>query len=244
MVAQKEMLPNGNHSVSERTIASQNQNGFVLNNPRDNFGEELSLYDSGGKSQSMDATTLSPSEVIAKRHHQHARNGLRQFSRFLVAVAALVGVLATFCAGAQSCGIVQWGAGNEYPPGPYSSPVEACAIRNGEVDDASGGWGSGAIVTFSNAHVRASTWGGTPIGGYPGSGVSCGYTITITGPDISLPVVFDPGDSLPFVFAIVPPASCPKASPKRPRRKTSAVHARSPSAAIIVTYPDTFSRGC
>jgi hypothetical protein len=165
--------------------------------------------------------------------NQHARNGLRQFSRFLVAVAALVGVLATFCAGAQSCGIVQWGAGNEYPPGPYSSPVEACAIRNGEVDDASGGWGSGAIVTFSNAHVRASTWGGTPIGGYPGSGVSCGYTITITGPDISSPVVFDPGDSLPFVFAIVPPASCPKASPKRPRRKTSAVHARSPSAAII-----------
>jgi hypothetical protein len=47
MVAQKEMLPNGNHSVSERTIASQNQNGIVLNNPRDSFGEELSLHDSG-----------------------------------------------------------------------------------------------------------------------------------------------------------------------------------------------------
>jgi hypothetical protein len=87
----------------------------------------------------------------------YARNGLRQFPRFLIAVAALVGVLATFCAGAQSCGIVQWGAGNGYAPGPYSSPVEACAIRNGEVDDASEGWGPGAIVTFSNAHVRAST---------------------------------------------------------------------------------------
>jgi len=161
----------------------------------------------------------------------YARNGLRP--RFLIAVAALVGVLATFCAGAQSCGIVQWGAGNGYAPGPYSSPVEACATRNGEVDDASEGWGPGAIVTFSNAHVRASTWGGTPIGGYPGSGVSCGYTITITGPDISVPVVFDPGDSLPFVFAIVPPTSCPKASPKTPQRKTSADHARSPSASII-----------
>jgi hypothetical protein len=142
----------------------------------------------------------------------YARNGSRQFPRFLIAVAGLVGVLATFCAGAQSCGIVQWGAGNGYPPGPYSSPVEACAIRDGEVDDASGGWGSGAIVTFSNSHVRASTWGGTPTAGYPGSGVSCGYTNTITGPDISSPVVFDPGDSLPYVFAILPPASCPKDS--------------------------------
>ena len=142
----------------------------------------------------------------------YAQNVLRQFPCFLIAVAALVGVLATFRAGAQSCGIVQWGAGNGYPPGPYSSPVAACEIRNGEVDDASEGWGPGAIVTFSNAHVRASTWGGTPTGGYPGSGVSCGYTNTITGPDISSPVVFDPGNSLPWVFAIVPPDSCPKAN--------------------------------
>jgi hypothetical protein len=156
----------------------------------------------------------------------------RTIAHFLIAVTALVGFLATFCAGAQSCGIVQWAAGNGYAPGPYSSPVEACAIRNGEVDDASEGWGPGAIVTFSNAHVRASTWGGAPVGGYPGSGVSCGYTNTITGPDIFPPVVFDPGNSLPWVFAIVPPATCPKASPKTPHRKTSAAHAHSPSPAI------------
>jgi hypothetical protein len=156
------------------------------------------------------------------RLHNPTRETARQFPRFLVAVATLVGVLATFCAGAQSCEIVQWRAGNEYLPGPYSSAVEACAIRNGEVDDASEGWGSGAIVTFSNAYVRDSTWGGAPIGGYPGSNVYCGYTNTITGPSISSPVVFDPGDSLPFVFAIVPPASCPKASPKRPVARRSA----------------------
>jgi hypothetical protein len=40
----------GNHSVGERTIAAQNPNGISTNNPRDSSGEEMSLYDWGGKS--------------------------------------------------------------------------------------------------------------------------------------------------------------------------------------------------
>jgi hypothetical protein len=121
----------------------------------------------------------------------------------------LAGVLAAFSAAAQPCGIVQWGAGNGYPPGPYSSPQEACALRNGEFDEYPA-YGAGAIGTLSNGHVLASSWDGTAAGGYPGTYVYCDYTVTITGGSSSTPVVRDlgQGPSLPYVYAMVPPASC------------------------------------
>lgn len=153
------------------------------------------------------------SSVSSRDHRPPARDDMHQSSRVLVALSALVGVLATFCAGAQSCGVVQWGAGNGYPPGPYASPHEACALRNDEVDDYPG-YGSGVVGTLSNGHVLASSWQGSPTGGFPGSSVYCDYTVTISGGALTSPLVqgLGPAPSLPFVFAIVPPASCPKAS--------------------------------
>jgi hypothetical protein len=125
------------------------------------------------------------------------------------AAVALAGALAAFCAGSQPCGSVQWGAGNGYPPGPYSSPEEACALRNGEFDEYPG-YGSGAVGTLSNGHALASSWDGTSAGGRPGSYVYCDYTVTITGGRLSTPLVQDlgQGPSLPYVYAIAPAASC------------------------------------
>jgi hypothetical protein len=125
------------------------------------------------------------------------------------AAVALAGALAAFCADSQPCGTVQWGAGNGYPPGPYSTPEEACALRNGEFDEYPG-YGSGAVGTLSNGHALASSWDGTSMGGRPGSYVYCDYTVTITGGRLSTPLVQDlgQGPSLPYVYAIAPPASC------------------------------------
>ena len=130
-------------------------------------------------------------------------------NRPLAAAASLAGALAAFSAGSQPCGTVQWGAGNGYPPGPYLSPEEACALRNGEFDDYPG-YGSGAVGTLSNGHALASSWDGIPIGGRPGSYVYCDYTVTITGGRLSAPLVQDlgQGPSLPYVYAIAPPATC------------------------------------
>jgi hypothetical protein len=47
----------GNHSVSERTVAAQNQNGILTDSPRDRFGEEMSLYDLG-KIAAVDVTNF------------------------------------------------------------------------------------------------------------------------------------------------------------------------------------------
>jgi hypothetical protein len=91
-----------------------------------------------------------------------ARNCARQLPRFLILVAAAVGFLATFFASAQSCGIVQWGAGNGYPPGPYPSPDAACAVRNGDEEDFSTGYGFGATGTYSAGHIVTSSWQGAP----------------------------------------------------------------------------------
>jgi len=135
---------------------------------------------------------------------------LRAAPRSLTAAAALIGVFATFSAGSQTCGILQWGAGNGYPRGPYASPAAACAVRNGAVDDLSEGYGSGAVGTYGDGRVQASSWQGTPTGGYPGSSVYCDYTITITGGSLTSPLEEDLPDSLPNVFAVAPTGPCPQ----------------------------------
>ncbi len=142
-----------------------------------------------------------------------ARIGPLRAARFLTVIAALVGVFAAFSAGAQSYGTVQWGAGNYYPWGPWPSPNAACAVRNGEVDNYSQAYGLGATGTLSGGHALASSWQGTPTGGYPGSTVYCDYTITIScNPIYHCPSVEDSGHSLPYVLAVLP-ASGPT-SPK------------------------------
>lgn len=145
------------------------------------------------------------------RGKPYAHNGIHQSSRVLAAAAVLVGVLATFCAGAQSCGIVQWGAGNGFPLGPYSSPGAACAIKNGTSVRADG-FGPDAIATFGNGTVDEDAWQGTPTDGYPGSQAPCNYTETITGCPTGCNIVWQDIGDLPVVFAIPPPASCPEAS--------------------------------
>src|SRR6266404_5317904 len=131
----------------------------------------------------------------------YARNGLRQWPRFLIAVAALVGVLATFCAGAQSsAGTVKWGAGNGYPPGPFASPDLGCLPLN-----RTDGYGN----VWTGAAIDPTTWSGTPTGGYPGSLVSCMETQSVIGPgQANLGTL----DSLPLMYAELPPATCPSAA--------------------------------
>ena len=138
---------------------------------------------------------------------------LRQSSHFLIAIAALVGVLATFCAGAQSpTGAVKWGAGNGYPPGPYSSPNAACAILlNGHRGPAEG-WGPSAYYLYSNAVANPAGWDNTPIGGYPYSATYCNFTETIYDCGTSCPYVMQITNGLPYVYAISPPATCPSAA--------------------------------
>lgn len=127
----------------------------------------------------------------------------------LTVVAALVGVLTAFCADAQSsAGTVKWIAGNGYPPGPYSSPEEVCAIRNGTTVDESEGYGDGAIGTFSDGEP-GTLWMGTPTGGYPGSQGWCTYTITITrcNAGANCPVTQQAVNDLPTANAIVVPSA-------------------------------------
>ena len=53
----------------------------------------------------------------------------RRLARLLIVCSI---VLIPFKGFAQSpAGTVKWFAGNGYPPGPYASPEEVCAIRNG-----------------------------------------------------------------------------------------------------------------
>jgi hypothetical protein len=105
-------------------------------------------------------------------------------------------------------GTVKWVAGNGYPPGPYSSPEELCAIRNGSMVNESAGYGVGAIGTFSEGRP-GSRWDGEPTGGYPGSQGYCTYTIIITGCDAGLdcPATEQEVNSLPTVNAVLPPMS-------------------------------------
>jgi hypothetical protein len=152
---------------------------------------------------------LSPSKVIANR--PYARNGLRQCPRFLIAVATLVGVLATFCAGAQSStGTVKWGAGNGYPPGPYPSPDEACAIVLNGLRGAAEGWGPNAYTVDTDAVANPAGWDNTPIGEYPYSATYCNFTQTIYDCGTSCPYVMQITNGLPYVYAISPPAALAK----------------------------------
>jgi hypothetical protein len=125
--------------------------------------------------------------------------------------AALVGVLATFCAGAQSStGTVKWGAGNGYPPGPYSSPNAACAIVLNGLRGPAEGWGPNAYYLYSNAVANPAGWDLTPIGGYPYSATYCNFTETIYACGTSCPHVMQITDGLPYVYAISPPAELAK----------------------------------
>jgi hypothetical protein len=74
----------------------------------------------------------------------------------------------------QTCGPVLWGAGNGYPPGPYSSPDAACRILDGVTGPAEG-WGPNAVYTDSDAAADEAAWEGTPTGGYPGSSTYCNH---------------------------------------------------------------------
>jgi hypothetical protein len=109
---------------------------------------------------------------------------------------------------------VKWIAGNGYPPGPYSSPEEVCAIRNGTTVNESAGYGVGAVGTYSDGRP-GSHWEGTPAGGYPGSQGYCTYTITITGCDAGLdcPATQQELNTLPTANAELPPAASPNENP-------------------------------
>jgi hypothetical protein len=109
---------------------------------------------------------------------------------------------------------VKWIAGNGYPPGPYSSPEEVCAIRNGSTVNESAGYGVGAVGTYSDGRP-GSRWEGTPTGGYPGSQGYCTYTITITGCDAGLdcPATQQELNTLPTANAELPSAAAPNENP-------------------------------
>ena len=62
--------------------------------------------------------------------NQSERNRTNQCPRFLIAIAAFVGVLATcFAVGQPSAETVRWAAGNGYPPGPVFQ--SGCGMRRG-----------------------------------------------------------------------------------------------------------------
>jgi hypothetical protein len=128
---------------------------------------------------------------------------------FLIAVVAL---FAAFCAGAQtSTGTVQWGAGNRYPYGPYASPNAACATVLNGLRGPAEGWGPNAYLVYSNAVANPAGWNHTPIGGYPYSATYCNYTETIYDCGTSCPYVMQITNGLPYVFAVLPGATCPTA---------------------------------
>jgi hypothetical protein len=130
---------------------------------------------------------------------------LQNTARSLMVCSLIVIPLKSF---SQTCGPVLWGAGNGYPPGPYSSPDAACRILNGVTGPAEG-WGPNAIYTNSDAAVDGATWEGTPTGGYPGSTTYCSYTLTITGCGEDCPTVQQATGALPYVYATPPTGPCP-----------------------------------
>jgi hypothetical protein len=135
----------------------------------------------------------------------------RSLARLLIVCSFM---LIPFKGFAQSPAVtVKWFAGNGYPPGPYSSPEEVCAIRNGSMVNESAGYGVGAIGTYSDGRP-GSHWEGEPTGGYPGSQGYCTYTITITGCDAGLDCTAAEQDvnALPTTNAELPPGTCPTAT--------------------------------
>jgi len=129
------------------------------------------------------------------------RYQLAQFPRFLI-LTPLVGMLSTFSAHGQSCGVLSWGAGNGFPPGPFAAPAEGCLALNG-----TDGYGN----VWTGATIDPASWIGTPTGGYPGSMAYCMVTQSVVGPGQA---TLGTMSSLPWVFAQVPHASCLNTSPK------------------------------
>jgi len=136
-----------------------------------------------------------------------ARNRIHQCPRFLIAIVAFVGVLVALIADAQSsAGTVRWAAGNGYPPGPYSSPDEACATVVNGLEGPAEGWGPNAYFLNSDAVANPAGWNLKPIGGYPYSATYCNFTQTIYACGESCPHVMQITNGLPYVYAISPPA--------------------------------------
>ena len=131
----------------------------------------------------------------------------RSASRFLIAIAAFVGVLAAFFADGQpSAETVRWAAGNGYPPGPYSSPDAACATVLNGLEGPAEGWGPDAYFLNSDAVANPAGQNLVPIGGYPYSATYCNFTQTIYDCGESCPHVTHITNGLPYVYAISPPA--------------------------------------
>jgi hypothetical protein len=153
--------------------------------------------------------------------HARARRVLRLgcIARSLMVCLIIAIPLKSF---SQTCENVQWIAGNNYPPGPYSSPNAVCAtVLNGLVGGASG-WGPNAYTVDTNAVANPAGWGGVPTGGYPGSITNCNFTQTFYGCRFSCPDVMQVTNGLPSVSAV--PDACPQywvvASPPRQPAQT------------------------
>jgi hypothetical protein len=132
-----------------------------------------------------------------------ARNRPFQSPRFPIVLASLVEVLAMSSAAAQSSGVVQWCAGNGFPPGPFAAPDIACLALN-RTDEYGNVW--------TDAAIDPESWSGRATGGYPGSFAFCMVTQSEIGPrQADLGTVHN---VLPAVYAAHPPGACPNASPK------------------------------
>lgn len=126
-----------------------------------------------------------------------------QSPRFLIALASLVGFLAMSSAGAQSSGVLQWCAGNGFPPGPFAAPDMGCLPLN-RTDEYGNVW--------TDAAIDPESWSGRTTGGYPGSFALCMVTQSVIGPGQA-----DLGTEhsvLPAIYAVHSPGPCPKASPR------------------------------
>jgi len=132
-----------------------------------------------------------------------ARNGPCQSPRLLIALASHVGFLAMSSAVAQSTGVLQWCAGNGFPPGPFAAPDMGCLALN-RTDEYGNVW--------TDAAIDPASWSGRATGGYPGSFALCMATQSVIGPGQA-----DLGTEhsvLPAVYAVHQPGACPNASPK------------------------------
>jgi hypothetical protein len=129
---------------------------------------------------------------------------VRRVARSLIVCLIMAIPLESFSQ--SSTGTVMWGAGNGYPPGPYSSPDAACAAALNGREGPAEGWGPGAYYVYSDAVANPAGWDHTPIGGYPYSGTYCNYAETIYACGASCPHAEEITNGLPYVFAISPPA--------------------------------------
>jgi hypothetical protein len=132
-----------------------------------------------------------------------ARNDPCQSPRFLIALTSLVGFLAMSSAGAQSTGVLQWCAGNGFPPGPFAAPDMGCLALN-RTDEYGNVW--------TDAAIDPASWSGRATGGYPGSFALCMVTQSEIGPGQA--DVGSVHNALPAVYAVHSPGACSNAAPK------------------------------